>query len=532
MYRILIVEDEIGIVEGLKLIIKRGLPNCIVEEVAYNGHEGYKFAIEKKPNIILTDIRMPQADGLEMISRLKDSGCNSKYIVLSGHSEFEYARKAIALGVEFYINKPVEEEELYEVVNKVCLDIDTEQAKVLEIQNLEHIIENNLKSIREFVLRDILVSAGDNSESIRFLLESCGYPISHKQYVCVLLHSDAVLSALDENAFREIAIGIKVVLRNLSNIDILRFSDTQIVVIISNNETIDYKRLAKSVYCIKERLAKEIGRITTAGIGLVYESVAGISKSFEEAWQALSYKMIRGVGSLILYPETKNNTKNHSTVSEEDIRILETHIDNADIQGCSNIIDAIFNKMSNDKKLRLDDIKSQCLNILLSGIRKMSVTQVQLNEFIGENIMSLGSFSRFKTLKQLKDWLINTIKIIIELKMADKKIITKDTITKVKEYLKEHYSDNINLSELSEKFYINPYYLSHLFKEKTGDTYLSFLTNIRINKAMELLKETDFRIYEICEMVGYSDVNYFSKLFDKFVGFKPSKFRKNHLEDG
>jgi two-component system response regulator YesN len=530
MYNILIVDDEIGITEGLKIIIQRGIPECNIMGVAYNGSEGFDYAMEMKPDIILTDIRMPQADGLEMIHKLRGAGSKAIFIILSGYSEFEYAKKAITLGVKFYINKPVEEEELYEVMNKVFLDIEAERARTLRIRNLENTVQNNMKSIKEFVLRDILDSAGDAAESIKYMLESCGFPISHKQYVCTILELNCETSDLSENILSALMERITAKLSAYSNTVVLRYSAMQTAIILSHHEQIDYGQLAISIGDINSEIAEKWGISATAGIGLVYEDVDGISKSFEEACQALSYKVIKGADTVILYTEIQKVSGSGRVVSEGDIDLLEACLDANDIQGCSQIIDKIFEKMAGDKHLSLMDLQIQCMNILLSGIRKMSVSQLHVNEFVGKNILSLESITRFKTLEQLKNWLTNTIRAIIELKLVGKVPAKKDIITEIKEYVANHFDKEISLAELSERFFINPYYLSQLFKEKTGDTYLSYLTKVRINKAKELLASTSLKVYEICEMVGYSDTNYFSKLFEKFAGCKPTEFKKKQGE--
>lgn len=526
MYSILIVDDEKGITEGLHLILQRNMPECTIAGVAYNGAEGFDLAVQLEPDIILTDIRMPQADGLEMIRRLKTAGCNARFIILSGYSEFEYAKNAITLGVKFYINKPVEEEELYDVIKKAYADIEAERARTLKIQSLEDTVQSNMKNMKEFVLRDVLDSVGDSSASMKYLLDSCGFPVSHKQYVCALLELGGESPDVTGNSFHPLAEGIKKHLSSYADTVALRYAGMQIAIVVSHHEPVEYPKLAASVGSIKNELAEKLGIPVTVGIGLVYEDFSGMGRSFEEARHALGYKVIKGGGSIITYKEIQNITGSRRAVSQEDIQRLEVCIDQMDLQGCSDVIKGIFDKMAEDGDLSLSDLQLQCMNIILSGIRKMPAMQFHLSEFLGKNILSLESISRFKTLEQLKNWLINTIRSIVELKFMRKVPVKKDVIADIKEYISENFDKDISLAELSGKFFMNPYYLSQLFKEKTGDTYLNYLMKLRINRAKELLEKTDLKVYEVCERVGYSDTNYFSKLFEKLVGCRPSEFKK------
>lgn len=126
---------------------------------------------------------------------------------------------------------------------------------------------------------------------------------------------------------------------------------------------------------------------------------------------------------------------------------------------------------------------------------------------------------------ELQNWLTNILNTLITMRIDHSNTAGKDIIGGVKQYLQLHFSENINLNTIAEHFYINPFYLSQLFKKKTGDTYVNFITNIRIEKAKELLTNTELKVYEISQKVGYADAKYFSKVFEKLVGVKPSEYK-------
>jgi len=372
IYKLLIVDDEISITEGLNLIVKRNIPECEIVGIAYNGIEGYELAMRVRPDIILTDISMPQADGLEMVRRLKENGFDTRVILLSGYSDFEYAKKGIELGVKFYINKPVEEEELFDCLKKASMDIDIEKAQAMEIQYLRNLFQTSLKDIEE-------------------------------------------INGSDDNWFY---------------------------------------------------------------------------------------------------------------FTKDDISRIEEYVDTMDLDGCNEVIGSIFDKIKLKNILSLSDLKLQCLGITLYIIRKIPNGQLQLNEYLGNNILSHEGISRFQTVEQLKNWTVNTFRSIIELKTTPDIHVRKDLITEIKEYISENFNREISLTELSNRFFTNSSYISQLFREKTGDTYTNYIMKLRINKAKELLSGTDLKIYEVCELVGYSDTNYFSKLFEKIVGVRPSEYKK------
>lgn len=230
---------------------------------------------------------------------------------------------------------------------------------------------------------------------------------------------------------------------------------------------------------------------------------------------------------MISYENIRDLTGKPGLIEENDIKQLETCIDLMDDAGCRQVIEAVFRKIEKEKDLSLTDLQLLSLNLILAGIRKMPFMQFQLNEYLGRNILSLESISKFQTIEQLKNWIINTLKSMNELMLKETMPEKKDVIEEAKEYMNRNFTREISLNDISERFFINPYYFSQLFKKKTGETYQSYLTSLRISRAKKLLEETDLKIYEVCSMVGYSDTNHFNKVFERIAGIKPSEYKKN-----
>jgi two-component system response regulator YesN len=523
--KVFLVDDEKGIVDGLHKLIGRYIPECEIVGVAYNGLEGARLIQERQPDIVITDIRMPHADGLDMISRLKTAGCQAKFILLSGYADFEYARQGMRLGVTFYLNKPVEEEELRDCVCKVMEAIRDERAKLQEVDDLKQEVHSH---VLESALRDIIDAGSDNPVYVGELLHLARIPQERSRFLCVLLEFDGSLSTLMESGLNWVFSQVDRALRQYRAVYRFRYSGTQVAVVVTDGAFIEYEGLLRAVNRLKESVFREIKLSMTVGIGTVKEQAGDISLSFEEARQALSYKVIRGVGAVIPYPEIADLMVGRPIVSEELIDKLEAALDNTDEDGCVGAIREIFRWIGTEHGMRPADLQLQCLNILLSSVRKMSFQQLQQNDLLGHHILSLEGISRFTTLDRLEEWMIEVIKGIICFKLEHHIPKKKDVIAEIKEYVTEHYDEAISLAELSARFFINPYYLSQLFKQKTGDTYLNFLAQVRINKAKELLEKTDLKVYEICKTVGYSDAQHFARLFEKLTGCKPSEYRRKH----
>jgi two-component system, response regulator YesN len=525
--KVILVDDEKGIVDGLKIVLKRYIPECEVIGEAHNGLDGFRLIQKRKPDIVITDIRMPQSDGLEMVKQLKDAGNTARVILLSGYADFEYARKGMQYGVQFYINKPVEEEELRDCLVQLMEAIRSDKARLQEVDDLRRNVQ---KRAQETALREIIDLSVDSSSHVEEMLQAVGIPAKGTSAVCVLLEFDQSLGTLNESVHEPIYRLIDRTFGQFRRVYRFRYLESQVAVVVTHDEAIKYGEVVHAVHRLKEALYREQKLAFTAGIGSVQERAAQISQSFEEARYALSYKVIKGADAVIPYLETVNLAGRRHHVPEELIERLESNLENMEEEGCVFVIREIFQGLSKERSISLAGLQMQCVNILLSSIRKMSFQQLQQHDFLGRHILSLEGISRFRTLDSLEKWMIQVIRDIIAL-MHERKIPKKkDIIAEVKAYLAEHYHEPIGLAELSARFFINPYYLSQLFKQRTGDTYMNYLAHIRISKAKELLVKSDLKVYEICQMVGYSDTQHFARLFEKLAGCKPSQYRKQYME--
>jgi two-component system response regulator YesN len=521
--RLILVDDEKGIVDGLKKMISRYIPECEVVGAAYNGLEGFKIIQKLQPDIVITDIQMPQSDGLDMIKMLKDKGSQTKFILLSGYADFEYARRGIQLGVQFYLNKPVEEEELRDCIYQVIEVVRADRAKLQEVDELKQEVHSRMQ---ESALRDVLDVDSENSELMEELIRIARIPTEGVWFACILLEFDGNVDALKEFSLQQVYGQIDLALGQYRGVYRFRYSGAQVAVVVTQGGSIEYGNLVRSVQRLKEEVYRELELSMTVGIGTVQKRATGISQSFEEARYALSYKVVKGAAAVIQFPEIMNLTGRIHPVPEVMIAKLEAGLDNMDEMECVGIIREIFRGMEAEPGMSPADLQLQCLNILLSSVRKMSFQQLQQNDFLGRHILSLEGISRFRTLERLEEWMVQVIRRIITFKLEHNIPKKKDIITEVKEYLSTHYNEPITLADLAGRFFISPYYLSQFFKQKTGDTYMNFLTQTRIGKAKELLEKTDLKVYEICQMVGYSDTQYFARLFEKLTGCKPSEYRK------
>ena len=516
--RVLVVDDEPGIAEGISFIIERLMPECKVVALANDGRQGYEKALLLKPDVIITDIRMPEIDGLEMIHRLKAADFHCRFIILSGYADFDYARSAINLGVQEYITKPVEEDELCLALASACDLVEEERKKKEHEQKME-------QAIMGYKLKDILENPQLSSEYMKGYLNSLGFSTSYKWFLCSIIEynrektkekREYFIDNIKEQAELQLGFcGEKIV---------IPYTEASVLTVLAHDEA--YRNCSAAMAKLRLELSTRMGSTVTIGMGRMYHKAEDIRTSFEEARCALNYKIIKSPGCVILYDQICDLDSKPKLVAAEDIKRFESCIDNMDDEGCKLVLEDIFHKIDQEKDLALADLQLLSLNLILSGMRKMSFMQIQMNEYMGKNIFSLESIEKFQTTTQLKNWIYNMLKSMNEMIIKNSLPEKRDVVEEAKEYMKKNFNKNISLNEISERFFINPYYFSQLFKKKTGENYQNYLISLRVNRAKKLLEETDLKIYEICDLVGYADINHFNKIFERIVGVKPSEYKK------
>ena len=288
-YKLLIVEDEKEKATGIAYLTGKYNPECRPVLLAHDGREGYEKATAEQPDIIVTDIRMPEMDGLEMIRELKKAGCSAEFIVLSGYAEFSYAKKAIELGVRDFITKPVDEKELSETITRVCGEIATRRKTQDSLGKLND-------DMRNYALRDFLTGGTDSRYKVGEFLKEMRVLENYSQYTCLVLAA--------ENQEENILPVEGLILQGEQFLYSIRIGNAQTAVIIgANNFTTEDKKTLVGKYMIQN--TKDAGRFSI-GIGSTYKEYEDLPKAYEEACVAINYRILKGCGTAILFEELCN----------------------------------------------------------------------------------------------------------------------------------------------------------------------------------------------------------------------------------
>ncbi|WP_054742325.1 response regulator transcription factor [Cellulosilyticum ruminicola] len=506
--RVLIIDDEPNVREGLKVIVPWEEHGFIVCDTAEDGIDGLQKIMLLEPELVLVDIRIPGMMGIEVIEEAKKRGFKGKFIIITGYSEFEYAKRAINLGVSSYVLKPIDENELIEEVDKLVKEINKEN----EMRGKIDLGENYLHS--QFLIKALTSKPEDLKKVLKDAYEDLDQ--QYEAYHIAILELESTLNRRSE---------------------VLE----QITEYISNYEDISYVILNGEVVCIIQ--GENVLKIKDALIRLHkkllnrYEikNVISFSKGIKGFENMSSvYKNLKKMGEKrfllpekLIWEEENNENRVYSDKREIDAESISKQLYSLIQVGdkkrlkeeIKNIkVLLIANEMNiNRAKGILVNILMKCLDYIRAQYAQYNIA-IPNGEFIIETIYKCADID--EVLKYIDEELVLVCNQIA-------REAPENTMEKILYYIKNNYNKELRLEFLAELFNYNSAYLGKSFKNYTGESFNVYVDKLRIDKAKELLLNKDMRVYQISKEVGYKHIDYFHSKFKKYVGLSPLEYRKS-----
>mgnify|MGYP001320159520 CR=1 FL=1 len=537
MFTVMLIDDEPIILDKLRNIVDWRKLQCQVVAEADNGLEALKLCRRYKPQIIVCDIYMPLMDGLVFSTEIKKILPESIIILISGFDDFHYAQQAITTGVFRYLLKPIWAEELKKTINEAKEVLLFRKAEAEEKARLKKVVNRSIPALREKFFRDLIIGELDNAdiaEHLSFLhLKPAG-----AFFGVIAVHLDnlaSLMKTVAEAALHLYKFHLLSMLKNgLQPICEFIFAfmnkPQEIVVIYGIHKHEQLEVLYHTLLQVQERFFKTYCLTFSAGIGGVYQELSFIKNSYHEADLALDFKMWTGTNALIPYSDLKTSNAGRLLYSQEH-EVLTSALRDGDQEKAGTLIRKIFLSLKSQDgiyvtktilHLTVLDVVNQITRTLLEFGGKIE----DLREVFNGEFDPLAEVNRYETLEALENWVQGLSRRAIDYINRHKQEISKNFVEKARRYLEENFADpELNLSTVADRVYVSPCYLSHLFKEVTGSNVTEYLNRIRIHQGKKLLKDTNLKIYEIAERVGFRDSHYFGIVFKKLMGLSPGEYR-------
>ena len=504
MYKAMIIDDEEIVRWGIRDLIdweSEGFELC---EDGHDGRDGLKKLLEQTPDLALVDIKMPGISGIELIRAAREAGFGGRFVILTGYSEFEFAKAAISLGVEEYLLKPVDEDELALCARKIRTELDA-QAR----ENLRRSADE--EAAREELLRKLLLRMGTKEELSR-QMEDYGITF-REETLCVAILTDGGAEEDTEKYVRKCRSFLKD-----SALYLYKTTMEGRIVLISQGS--DYKSWVRMLSARNERLRAKEGEGLVIAVGNNVANWYELSYSYKFAKSMLEQEFLLGrVDVLSISAIEEQQKKAENPPAEYFLMLAEV----GDLEGIREGVEK-FRTYCIRNLMKEADVKMQVLYNLMTIRSSIEKKYGSCDDDIARQLEQLGSAEQLDHVMELYSSILQEICINIGRDGSD------TVIKRMYYYMEKNYSQEMKLESFAKMFNYNANYLGKVFRKEIGDSFNNILDSIRITNAKRLLEETDLKVYQISEQTGYKNIDYFYLKFKKYVGISPREYQKEVSE--
>ncbi len=526
MYRVILVDDEIIDLNGLKTFIPWHELDLDIIKTFNNSFDALDFLKHEKVDILITDIKMPIMSGLELFRKAQVFSPELKVVFISGYESFEYAKSAIKMNAGGYVLKPVDEVELINVL-KIVID-------QLKEEERHRLTENNYKNYFPLVKNEIIrkmLEEGENKDKNKEYLEQIDIDWDTGPFFAAIIEVDNEFKYKHNKNhtynYSKVLSKIQTRINTWNKVKSCQINDKRIALIFNDSQKKAIHKLNDLLNYIRENTESTI----TIGVGFNVDSLLDIYKSYKRAVNNLEYKMTQGKDRIIITDDiTRIESKFSKSNIDDRINDLNRAIVDYKLTAIINNIDDIFKSIK--QFTDMTSVYNIVIHILFKTDEFLKTLNESLSDILEEQnkdqgfLYDFNNIFHFETMNEVKKWFYRQVFEISEYLYSKGKKADQELIQTIKDYVYENIANKLTLKDVANFFSYSPNYLGRIFKEHTNENFNDFLIRTRMRKASELLKETDLYIYQIVDMIGYKNMTYFNRIFKKYYGITPGKYRK------
>jgi two-component system response regulator YesN len=528
-YSVFLVEDEVVVREGIRDSVPWAGSGFHLAGEAADGEMALPLIQDLKPDILITDIKMPFMDGLELSRIVRRNLPWVKIIILSGHDEFSFAREAISLAVTDYLLKPLSAADLLATLRRVAGQIEAETAAREKIENLNRSLATGRQLMAERFLNDLATGLVPPGEALRRAGE-LGLALTARCYIVASLTPRVRPGGDASSQYAEYLKAVDLIGSLLAgNPDVVRFSRSlrELILIFKGEEPAELERHCYAVcHSLKYEVERKTACALTARIGAAREGIQGIAESLAEAETAHRFAYIFGEDSVIGIEDARRVNFRGSQLLKLDPRGLAEGLRRGERADIPALLEGYLARLASEPA----DSFYRAF-----AAAELALTAARFVEELGGEadrvLPQLGRLAEEARAGELRGYLSELLAAAFDFREARKRDKYGDLLLRARAYLDANFADpEISLHAVARQVSVSPSHFSTIFSQEAGRTFIAYLTETRIRRAMELLKTTSLRSSEIAYRVGYKDPHYFSYIFKASAGCTPTEFRRRGSE--
>lgn len=531
-YTLLLVDDEEDIIQAIMRKIDWEALGFSVVGYACNGVKAFELVEEYQPDVVMTDIKMPYMNGMQLAHRIKTEFPTTKILIFTGFDEFEYAREAVHLEVEEYILKPVNSVELVNVFKQLKIKLDQEISEKRNVEILQKYYMESLPLLQADFYTMLMEGRIREDEIPRYLSD---YHLSFPGpfFCCLVVHTSSSQVPENMNPLLLVTSVQKQAEEHLGgkwNAKAFPYLENTVLIAQLKYEN-EITELTDDCDRFCKYARHMIGAVVTVGIGQVCSHIKDLAQSYGNARTAVSYRVIYGASRAINMKE--NIPQEAGEISLTNASGLSDLLKTIRLGSAEDVAEAVTGYL-NQASFQERTLQQYHVDIMemISALYRFAANQEIAAKAFPENMKILYARLLDMDSDALRKWLTDISLLFHEELLDARNQSTRSFVTKAKEYVHNHYTDEeLSLDGVCRELGVSNSYFSTIFKKKTGNSFIGYLTDYRMNQASRLLIETNDKSYIIARKVGYLDPNYFSYVFKRRFGVSPSRYRKEHTED-
>lgn len=530
MPTMMIVDDEAIFRRGLRAMIAASDKEWDIVADARDGYEALELLEQHRPDVVLTDIRMPRMDGLQLQRIARERFPELQVVVISGYEDFTYAQQSMRSGARDYLMKPVEREELLRVLSSV------KQDWLNKHKEHHHDVVPEGQELRQQVAAQLVAGImQSNVQQMHLdLLSQIGIELTDPYYNCMVIKLDK--DSVDNDRYRTtdpslfqlyiqqfVQEMIQFRMKGFSFV----FSDTEVAALVNLPDAAEGERqLLKLAESVRMQIKSLSNLTVTIGVGRPVKGFESMLTAFREAQMALIYRLVVGGDKVLEYEQSVKHQLFQSERKKWSWEALERAINEGRLHGIDDLVDSVIIELCQQAQTP-ELVHQQICKLLIHYYERsedLGLTKAWLGgRDIRKLLIDICSISSRGELMEVSRQLFGSLTAVIA---AGNRQLDSDPVAIALHYIEQHYVEPITLTDIAEHVYLNSAYFSTLFKQKVGKTFIEYVTDLRIEDAKKRLASTDEKIASVADATGFSNIRHFNRVFKNETGLVPKEYRE------